>query len=100
MVADLGGGSLELVALDRGKVGAQAATLPLGVLRLSEASADDPERAEEMIDRSFDRLDWLDRRHGRALYAVGGAWRAVARLGVEQVGHPLPCARQFHPVAR
>lgn len=95
LVADLGGGSLELVALDRGKVGAQAATLPLGVLRLSEASADNPERAEEMIDRSFDRLDWLDRRHGRALYAVGGAWRAVARLGVEQVGHPLHVLDNF-----
>jgi exopolyphosphatase/guanosine-5'-triphosphate,3'-diphosphate pyrophosphatase len=89
LVADLGGGSLELVALDGGKIGASAATLPLGVLRLSEASDADPSRAEELIDHQFDRLDWLDKRHGRSLYAVGGAWRAVARLVIEQTDHPL-----------
>ncbi|HEY1723615.1 MAG TPA: Ppx/GppA family phosphatase [Magnetospirillaceae bacterium] len=95
LVADLGGGSLELVALDRGKIGNSAATLPLGVLRLSEASGDDNERAEELIDQHFDRVDWLGKRNGRPLYAVGGAWRAVARLGVEQVGHPLHVLDNF-----
>ncbi len=95
VVADLGGGSLELVALDRGKIGASAATLPLGVLRLSEASGDDIGHAEELIDRHFARLDWLEKRNNRSLYAVGGAWRAVARLGVEQVGHPLHVLDNF-----
>jgi exopolyphosphatase/guanosine-5'-triphosphate,3'-diphosphate pyrophosphatase len=95
LAADLGGGSLELVALDRGKIGASATTLPLGVLRLSEASGDDNERAEDLIDQHFERVDWLDKRNGRSLYAVGGAWRAVARLGVEQIGHPLHVLDNF-----
>ena len=95
MVADLGGGSLELVAIDRGRIGASAATLPLGVLRLAEASEDDPARAEELIEHHFERLDWMESRHNRPLYAVGGAWRAAARLMIEQTDHPLHVIDNF-----
>jgi len=95
LVADLGGGSLELVTLDRGKIAGPAVTLPLGVLRLSEASDDDPRRAESLIDRNFAELGWLAKRQGRPLYAVGGAWRAVARLLIEQIGHPLHVLDNF-----
>ena len=39
LAGDLGGGSVELVALDRGALGAHA-TLPLGPLRLAAATLD------------------------------------------------------------
>ena len=38
LMGDLGGGSLELVLLDKGKIGHQV-TLPIGPLRLAEATA-------------------------------------------------------------
>lgn len=88
-VADLGGGSLELIAVDEGRMSGAFATLPLGVLRLMEASGGDRERAQTLIDRHFSRVSWLRHRMGRPLYAVGGAWRALARLFVAQTGHSL-----------
>ncbi len=95
LVADLGGGSLELVALDKGRIGNGAATLPLGLLRLGEASGDDPKRAEALIDKHFAKVDWLARQQGRQVFAVGGAWRSLARIGIEQTKHPLHVLDNF-----
>ncbi|PKU23968.1 Ppx/GppA family phosphatase [Telmatospirillum siberiense] len=89
MVADLGGGSLELVALDHGRFAGPHATMPLGVLRLSEASGNVRSRAEDLIEKQFRNIDWWQWAKDRPLYAVGGAWRALARLCLAQTGHPL-----------
>ncbi len=89
IVADLGGGSLELVALDRGEFAGPYATMPLGILRLNEASGGERAQAAAEIDRHFAEVDWCGRGAGRPLYAVGGAWRALARLFIAQTGHPL-----------
>jgi exopolyphosphatase/guanosine-5'-triphosphate,3'-diphosphate pyrophosphatase len=94
-VADLGGGSLELVALDRGRFAGPYATMPLGVLRLSEGSGNVRAVAEGMIDRHFKDIDWWGWTKGRPLYAVGGAWRALARLCLAQTGHPLHVLDNF-----
>lgn len=78
VIGDLGGGSLELVRLDKGALGPQA-TLPLGPLRLNEA-----ERAGENIGKLVKEtllgLRWLPGLAGRSFYAIGGAWRALARI--------------------
>jgi exopolyphosphatase/guanosine-5'-triphosphate,3'-diphosphate pyrophosphatase len=95
IVADLGGGSLELVALDHGRFAGLTTTFPLGVLRLFEASAGMKNTAELMIDSHFAALDWWERGHQRPLYAVGGAWRALARLCIAQTGHPLHVLDNF-----
>ncbi|MTJ83943.1 MAG: Ppx/GppA family phosphatase [Telmatospirillum sp.] len=94
-VADLGGGSLELVALEEGRFAGPYATMPLGVLRLSEGSGNVRAVAEEMIVRHFRGIDWWHRTKGRPLYAVGGAWRALARLCLAQTGHPLHVLDNF-----
>jgi exopolyphosphatase/guanosine-5'-triphosphate,3'-diphosphate pyrophosphatase len=85
---DLGGGSLELVALGAGGLG-PSSTLPLGPLRLLEDT--DRVRAElaDQIDQILDQTDWLASRKWRRFYAVGGAWRTLARIDMEQRGHPL-----------
>jgi exopolyphosphatase/guanosine-5'-triphosphate,3'-diphosphate pyrophosphatase len=88
-VADLGGGSLELVAIDKGKFAGPYATMPLGILRLTEASGGDRARASSLIDARLAAVDWINWGRGRPLYAVGGAWRALARLCIAQTGHPL-----------
>ena len=88
VMGDLGGGSLELVRLDAGRA-AEHATLPLGPLRLLEESNGDRDRARAAIDEALSGLPWLKEAAGAGLYAVGGAWRALARAHMAQQGYPL-----------
>ena len=94
-VADLGGGSLELVALDQGRFAGPYATFPLGVLRLTEASEGQRTLAAQLVDRHFQQIGWWHRGRARPLYVVGGAWRALARLLIAQTGHPLHVLDNF-----
>lgn len=88
VVGDLGGGSLELVEIGGGSVLRQA-TLPLGILRLSDLHRRRPADARERIDEAFAGIDWLRGAPKRNFYPVGGAWRAMARLHMAHTGHPL-----------
>lgn len=88
VVGDLGGGSLDLVSLDQGRFGAYA-TLPLGHLALPEAAGYKRSRAEKIVAEACAGLPWLADVEGRSLYAVGGAWRLLARLFIDQIGYPL-----------
>lgn len=88
LLADLGGGSLDLVELNRGRFG-DTATLPLGHLRLPEAAEGDRARAARLVERHLSAEPWLARIKGRTLYALGGTARAVARVLIDQTGHPL-----------
>lgn len=87
-VGELGGGSLDLVALSRGEFG-PSATLPLGHLRLSEESGGDIEHADEIITGHLAGLDWLEDMAGHDFFAVGGACRAIARISIGQSEYPL-----------
>jgi exopolyphosphatase/guanosine-5'-triphosphate,3'-diphosphate pyrophosphatase len=88
LVADIGGGSLELARVSAGEIG-ERATLPLGVLRLYDASEGSRERAFTYVEQNLDSVSWFDRVQGESLYAVGGAWRALARICIAQINHPL-----------
>ena len=86
LAGDLGGGSLELVRISGAKVG-EHATLPLGPLRLRDIESRD--KVRELIDAQIGRLDWLGEVRGKCFYAVGGAWRALARVHMAQADYPL-----------
>ena len=92
IAGDLGGGSVELVPLGKGRVG-PGATLPIGPLRLA-AIADDEKRLRDFVDRQLATVPWLGRTDGN-FYAVGGAWRALARLHMEQAQYPLHIIQQY-----
>ncbi|MBO0711438.1 MAG: Ppx/GppA family phosphatase [Acetobacteraceae bacterium] len=94
VMADIGGGSLELVALERGERGA-AHTLGLGVIRLAERSGGDLARARAIVEDELAAVPWLAGMAGRDLYLVGGAWRALARIRMEQVGYPLRMVHHY-----
>lgn len=94
IVADLGGGSLELVTVQNGKSGRHV-TMPLGLLRLSEASGENRDRAGEIVDNRLSGIPWLEEGQGRNLYAVGGAWRALARICIAHTHHPLTVLDNF-----
>jgi exopolyphosphatase / guanosine-5'-triphosphate,3'-diphosphate pyrophosphatase len=85
---DLGGGSLELVRIHRGGV-AEHDTLPFGPLRLRELADKGRGKLRELIDEHLGALKWLSKAQGRDFYAVGGAWRALARLHMAHTGYPL-----------
>jgi len=84
VMGDLGGGSLELVSLGRGELGAST-TLPIGPLRLMSSGKGDPRR---LVIDAIEGVDWLREHTGKTFYAVGGAWRSFARLHMEQAGYP------------
>ncbi len=88
LAGDLGGGSLELVGIS-GTRQLDAATLPLGVIRLADESAGDLGKAAEIIERELDRLTWLDEGTERAFYPVGGTWRSIAKLHMHTTDYPL-----------
>ncbi|HWG81067.1 MAG TPA: Ppx/GppA family phosphatase [Stellaceae bacterium] len=94
IVGDLGGGSAELVPVAGGQVGA-AATLPVGPLRLA-ALADDERKLRDAIDKHLSTVPWLTSKvDGNTFYAVGGAWRALARIHMEQTRYPLHIIQHY-----
>jgi exopolyphosphatase/guanosine-5'-triphosphate,3'-diphosphate pyrophosphatase len=94
VMGDIGGGSLEVVALDRG-VMAQKASLPLGAIRLADRSAGEPAKARAIAEADLARVGWLRRGEGRDLYLVGGAWRALARIHIAQTNYPLSIVHHY-----
>ncbi len=95
VVADLGGGSLELVHIAKGDM-SEHTTLPLGLLRLTEASEGDRSKAIGIINRALDKHKWVaGRAKDQSLFAVGGAWRALARVCIAQMNYPLHVLDNF-----
>jgi len=88
VVGDLGGGSIELVAV-RGHNVTKGVTLPLGGLALKDISDRSLKRADAIVDESLGRIPLLKKMRGKNFYAVGGTWRALARLHIWQTGYPL-----------
>jgi exopolyphosphatase/guanosine-5'-triphosphate,3'-diphosphate pyrophosphatase len=94
LLADIGGGSLELVRLDAGRFGT-ALTLPLGVIRLTEQSGGDPSTARLIAEGAFRSIGWLNEIAGRDLYLVGGAWRALARIDMARTDYALRMVHHY-----
>lgn len=88
VVGDLGGGSLELTDLKDGHVG-QGVTLPLGGLSLMDVSERSPKKASKIARDALAKIKTLDQLSGRTFYAVGGTWRALARLHMRQRQYPM-----------
>ena len=93
IVADLGGGSLELIGVARGGAG-EGISLPLGVLRVGV----EPDKAAIAMAIRAGLKDSLlkDAANGHGLYLVGGSFRALALLDMKVLGHPLPIVHQHH----
>jgi exopolyphosphatase/guanosine-5'-triphosphate,3'-diphosphate pyrophosphatase len=88
IVGDLGGGSLELVDVHGTKISG-GITLPLGGLALQDVSSRSIKRAEKIVKESLAATPAIAAGAKRAFYAVGGTWRALARLHMSQTGYPL-----------
>lgn len=89
VVADMGGGSLELVRISGGEV-LQRTSLPLGAMRVAEIRARGPGKLRKRLRTLLSRLDWAREAAGKPLYIVGGSWRALARVHMHLHDWPLP----------
>lgn len=95
-VADLGGGSLELVTLNSGEP-SRAVSLPLGSLRLPHYRPDTGKHPETEMRKALEKVirkaGWnlteVKEAKGRPLYLVGGTWRTLAVFAMQIEGHPL-----------
>ncbi|MBV9734397.1 MAG: Ppx/GppA family phosphatase [Acidisphaera sp.] len=94
VLADIGGGSLELVRLAHGASG-EARTLRLGVIRLAERAGGDPARARAVAEEDLADVPWLAAAGEGDLYLVGGAFRALARIHMAQTGYPLTMVHHY-----
>lgn len=87
VVADLGGGSLELTELD-GDGARHGITMPFGTLRLEAMRAQGARKFGARVRKALRAADWSDG-SGLPLYLVGGSWRALARCFMARLAWPL-----------
>lgn len=95
MMGDLGGGSLEVVTIKRGGEPGNCASLPIGPLRLLNVWDKNPKKARKVIEDAFDRLPWLSSVRGQTFYPVGGAWRALANIHMQQTNYALHVIHEY-----
>ena len=88
VVGDLGGGSLELIDVKGTHIG-KGVSLRLGGLALMDASGNSPRAAVKIVREALSKSKILERMNGRTFYAVGGTWRALAKLHMRQRHYPL-----------
>jgi exopolyphosphatase/guanosine-5'-triphosphate,3'-diphosphate pyrophosphatase len=94
VAGDLGGGSLELIEVKGEKLG-KGITLPLGALSLQDRSGDSIRKAKKIIRETITGLPQLRVLKDRSFYAIGGTWRALARLHMRQRGYPLQVMHNY-----
>lgn len=91
LVADLGGGSLELARIADDKV-FECASFRLGILPIAAIRAGGRGQLRGVIKDSLGPLDWLQAVRGDQLLLVGGAWRALDKARVQLFGGELGAA--------
>ncbi len=92
--ADLGGGSLELVRVNDGEIDGHT-SLPLGSLRMMDESKGDRNKLRKLIDKRFADIDWLDAQKTPNIYAIGGSFRALAKMHMVAHDYPLQILHEY-----
>jgi len=87
VVADLGGGSLELTDIAANRC-THGVSMPLGTLRLPMLRAGGAEKFARRVRKMLGAAEWSGA-HGQDLYLVGGSWRALARYAMDLEEWPI-----------
>lgn len=94
VVGDLGGGSLELVRVKKGKPHSHL-SLPIGALKLDAARKVGGRALTGLVKKALAELKWAGQGKGLPFYMVGGSWRALAQLHMHLTDYPLPVVHQY-----
>ena len=94
LVGDMGGGSLEVAEALDDQVGERSTSLPLGALPVQAILAEGTGEAKRRVDALL--LEGLPPVLTEPVfYAVGGGWRAFARVHMAVAGAPLRVAHGY-----
>ena len=88
VMADLGGGSLELAQISDGKV-AQKISIPMGVLRVQKWFEQGYLSLFSTFQNFTQTLGWNAVHNCENLFLVGGSWRALAHIDMDDTLYPL-----------
>jgi len=94
IIGDLGGGSLELAKVHEGK-DTQVETHELGVIRLQDDSQMEVPAAAAIIRERLAGSELLGAGRYKSFAAVGGTWRALAKLHQTQQKYPLHMVQDY-----
>lgn len=94
VVGDLGGGSLELAQITDHR-DAPGETFGLGVIRLQDDSRMSPEQAGVIIRERLSESNILGRADHEVFCAIGGTWRALAKLMQTRSKYPLHMVQNY-----
>lgn len=92
--ADLGGGSLELAFINRDRI-EHMHSFELGVLRLLDESGGDMPRMRQLVARELQQVTWLRHTAAEQIYAIGGSFRAIAKMQIRRSDYPLPIVHEY-----
>lgn len=93
VVGDLGGGSMEFGTVANNTVG-DFVSLPIGPLRLGDAYETVVEYTD-FIDRHLKHFPLARYLRGKQFYAVGGAFRNLAKIHMDRKGYPLRVVQHY-----
>ncbi|MDX2074032.1 MAG: Ppx/GppA family phosphatase [Alphaproteobacteria bacterium] len=94
LIGDLGGGSMELVEVHDGAIGGHT-SLPLGSLRMFDETKGDRDKIRKLIDKRFGEVAWLEDKTVPTFYAIGGSFRALAKMYMTAEKYPLHILHEF-----
>jgi exopolyphosphatase/guanosine-5'-triphosphate,3'-diphosphate pyrophosphatase len=92
ITGDLGGGSLELIAVQKDKA-MSGVSFPIGPLRIPEHKT--REKLIKFIDDHLDKFPLHDLLAGKNFYAVGGAFRSLAKVHMSRKNYPLKVIHNY-----
>ena len=99
LTGDLGGGSLELVKVENGQT-LDHASLLLGSLRMIDESRGDRDKLRKLIEKRFNELNWVNDKKTASFYAIGGTFRALAKMHMASVTYPLRILHEYRVDAK
>ncbi len=94
IAADLGGGSLELAFINRDRI-EHMHSFELGVLRLLDESGGNRQRMRRLVAQELQSIPWLARAAADQIYAIGGSFRAIAKMQIRRSEYPLPIVHEY-----
>ncbi|NBP99711.1 MAG: hypothetical protein EBU44_00090 [Proteobacteria bacterium] len=94
VVADLGGGSLELARVEKNIIH-EKISLPLGVLRLFNQPKRNKNKVRKIISFYLNKIEWLRKNKIKNLYLCGGTWRTFMNAHMIKSDYPLAILHQY-----
>lgn len=99
IVGDLGGGSLEFSALKAG-LDSVGETHQLGAIRIQDDSDRSPEMALEIARERLKNSKLISQNSGGSFAAIGGTWRALAKVHQKREKYPLHMVQYYQVPAK